>query len=112
MELSTQQLQAIKEGEPVRARAAEIETDCIVLRADVFEQVRHLFIDDWSEDEMRLVAARAMESADLGERSHDAAWAAEIQRRISEIDAGSVRLVPWEEARQIIRGEVGDEGKS
>lgn len=67
MELTTQQLEAIKEGEPVRARAPEIETDCIVLRADLFERVRHLFVDDWSDDELLAISARTMESADLGE---------------------------------------------
>jgi putative addiction module component (TIGR02574 family) len=32
------------------------------------------------------------------------AWAAEIRRRISEIDEGRVHLVPWTEARQAILG--------
>lgn len=30
------------------------------------------------------------------------AWATEIRRRLAEIDAGRVRLVPWAEARETI----------
>lgn len=30
----------------------------------------------------------------------DAAWEAEIKRRIAEIDNGRSRLIPWEEARK------------
>jgi len=30
----------------------------------------------------------------------EAAWAAEIERRVQEIEAGTVKTVPWEEVRQ------------
>jgi len=30
----------------------------------------------------------------------EAAWAAEIERRLAEVDAGTVTTVPWEEVRQ------------
>lgn len=30
----------------------------------------------------------------------EAAWAAEIERRLSELDAGTVKSVPWEQVRQ------------
>ena len=30
----------------------------------------------------------------------EAAWAAEIQRRLAEVEAGTVKTVPWEEVRQ------------
>lgn len=30
----------------------------------------------------------------------EAAWAAEIARRLAELDAGTVKTVPWEEVRQ------------
>ena len=30
----------------------------------------------------------------------DAAWAAEITRRVAELDAGTVKSIPWEEVRQ------------
>ncbi len=32
------------------------------------------------------------------------AWAAEIRRRIADIDDGRVHLVPWAEAREMILG--------
>ena len=32
------------------------------------------------------------------------AWAAEIRRRLEEIDEGRVQLVPWAEARETILG--------
>ena len=30
----------------------------------------------------------------------EAAWAAEIGRRVAELDAGLVKTIPWEEVRQ------------
>ncbi len=49
------------------------------------------------------LAASLIESLD---RSFDAnardAWVAEIGRRVAEIDAGTVHLVSWDEARQTI----------
>lgn len=30
----------------------------------------------------------------------EAAWAAEIERRVAEVEAGAVKTVPWEEVRQ------------
>jgi putative addiction module component (TIGR02574 family) len=30
----------------------------------------------------------------------EAAWAAEIERRVQELETGNVRSVPWEEVRQ------------
>ena len=34
----------------------------------------------------------------------DAAWDAEIKRRIDELDSGTVVTVPWPEARRMILG--------
>jgi putative addiction module component (TIGR02574 family) len=33
----------------------------------------------------------------------DAAWAAEIQRRVDAIDRGEVRLIPWDSVMQELR---------
>ncbi len=33
----------------------------------------------------------------------EAAWSEEIKRRVAEIDAGIVELIPWEEVRAEIR---------
>jgi len=30
----------------------------------------------------------------------DAAWATEIEKRIAELDAGTVKSIPWEKVRQ------------
>ena len=30
----------------------------------------------------------------------EAAWAAEIEKRVAELDAGTVKNIPWEEVRQ------------
>jgi putative addiction module component (TIGR02574 family) len=30
----------------------------------------------------------------------EAAWAAEIERRVAELDAGAVKTIPWEQVRQ------------
>ena len=57
-------------------------------------------------EERGKVAATLIESLDEQvDDGADEAWAAEIQRRLDEIDAGKVQLIPWEEARRIIRGD-------
>ena len=51
------------------------------------------------------LAASLIESLDQPfDADAQAAWAEEIERRISELDNGSVRAVPWEDARRIIAG--------
>ena len=30
----------------------------------------------------------------------EAAWAAEIERRVAELDTGAVKTIPWEQVRQ------------
>jgi putative addiction module component (TIGR02574 family) len=37
----------------------------------------------------------------------DAAWAAEIERRVADVDAGRVTTVPWEEVRERLRQRLG-----
>jgi putative addiction module component (TIGR02574 family) len=53
------------------------------------------------------LAASLIESLD---RSFDsdtqAIWAEEVSRRLAELDSGTVRAVPWDEARQIIAGRT------
>jgi putative addiction module component (TIGR02574 family) len=38
------------------------------------------------------------------DESAEAAWDAEIARRIRDLDEGRTQGIPWEEARRIIRG--------
>ena len=35
----------------------------------------------------------------------EAVWSAEIERRLSEIDEGSVELIPWDDVRSELFGE-------
>ena len=39
------------------------------------------------------------------EQDVKAAWSAEIERRLVEIDAGTVELIPWDEVRLELFGE-------
>ena len=34
-----------------------------------------------------------------------AAWSAEIERRLAEIDAGTVELIPWDDVRSELFGD-------
>jgi len=36
----------------------------------------------------------------------EAAWAAEIERRIARIEAGTEKLIPWEEVKHRIEKEI------
>jgi putative addiction module component (TIGR02574 family) len=38
----------------------------------------------------------------------EAAWAQEIDRRVRQIDAGEVELVPWEDVKKRLLGTLGD----
>ena len=39
------------------------------------------------------------------EQDVEAAWSAEIKRRLVEIDAGEVELIPWDDVRSEMFGE-------
>ena len=39
------------------------------------------------------------------ERDVEAVWSAEIERRLVEIDAGTVELIPWDDVRSELFGE-------
>ena len=42
----------------------------------------------------------------ISEPDVEAAWSAEIERRILEIDAGTVELIPWEDSLRIVRRQL------
>ncbi|MBM4062159.1 MAG: addiction module protein [Planctomycetes bacterium] len=51
------------------------------------------------------LAGSLLESLDTAvDADAEAAWSAEIDRRVREIDGGTVTLVPWSEARKRISG--------
>jgi putative addiction module component (TIGR02574 family) len=54
-----------------------------------------------SDEDRATLAGLLIESLE-GEPDADveAAWAAEIEKRVTELDAGLVKSVPWEEVRQ------------
>ena len=57
------------------------------------------------ESERAELAASLIRSLDSPtEDDVDAAWAAEIRRRIASIDNGEVRLIPWDE----VMSDLGD----
>jgi hypothetical protein len=55
IELTEEQRQNVLQGQPVRVAASELGTDCVVLRADVYDQLRS-FLEDDNEPDMRTVA--------------------------------------------------------
>jgi putative addiction module component (TIGR02574 family) len=42
----------------------------------------------------------------ISDEDIEAAWSTEIERRVAEIDAGTVELVPWEEVRAELFGST------
>lgn len=63
---------------------------------DVFRDATEL-----SEHERATLAGLLIESLEAEpDPDVEAAWAAEIERRVQEIDAGTVKTIPWEEVRQ------------
>ena len=65
------------------------------------------FTDVWKEaselsDEDRTALAGLLIESLEGEADADveAAWAAEIEKRVAELDAGTVKTIPWEQVRQ------------
>ena len=58
-------------------------------------------------DERAWLAEELIASLDQGKDSGvDSAWAAEIERRITEIESGEAETVSWEEARERIRAKL------
>ncbi len=72
-----------------------------------FEIMSRTFTDVWkeaadlSEQDRAALAGLLIESSE-GEPDPDvdAAWATEIEKRVAELDAGTVETVPWEQVRQ------------
>ncbi len=62
-----------------------------------------------SEKDRADLAGLLIESLD-GEPDEDvqAAWSAEIERRVAELDAGTVKGIPWEEVRQRLLARLNE----
>ena len=64
-------------------------------RKKVFEEALHL-----DESERAALASLLIESLDMEvEEGVEAAWVAEIERRVAELDSGTATTVPWEEVK-------------
>ena len=72
MNLTEQQKLAVRKGEAVRVQEEELE--CVVVRADVYDRLKHLPYDDsdWTADELRLMLARSAEANGWSEPEMDA----------------------------------------
>jgi putative addiction module component (TIGR02574 family) len=53
----------------------------------------------------------SLDQAEIAEEVEDA-WAEEIQRRLADVDAGTVTPVPWPEARRRILAAAAGHGKA
>jgi putative addiction module component (TIGR02574 family) len=62
---------------------------------------------DLSENDRAALAGLLIDSLE-GEPDPDveAAWAAEIERRTADVDAGTVKTIPWEEVRRQLRDRL------
>ena len=69
---------------------------------NLLEQAMKLGVDERAE-----LAAELLASLD-GEPEEDveAAWAAEIQRRIERIEAGAEKFIPWDDVKRRIEKEI------
>ncbi len=55
--------------------------------------------------EREALAGRLFDSLEADDPGAEAAWQAEIERRIAELDQGTANPIPWAEARQMIFGD-------
>jgi putative addiction module component (TIGR02574 family) len=68
---------------------------------DLFQQAVQL-----PERDRATLAGLLIETLDpVCEPDVEAAWSEEIKRRLAEIDAGTVKLIPWEDVRAELFGE-------
>jgi hypothetical protein len=67
LDLTDQQRSALESGEPVPCKFDQ--TECVVVRRDVFERMQRLEYDDseWTSEEMLAIAARTFDEADRDE---------------------------------------------
>lgn len=58
------------------------------------------------------LAAQLIESLDQKvDEDAEAAWSAEIARRVKELESGKIKTVPWSKARRQILGLTGESGR-
>ncbi|HJT36005.1 MAG TPA: hypothetical protein VJ783_28540 [Pirellulales bacterium] len=65
MQVTSDQIQAIRQGEPVRIASQEDGLECVVIRADIYDRVSALLDDSLSEADVGLLIERTMHEDDL-----------------------------------------------
>jgi putative addiction module component (TIGR02574 family) len=61
-----------------------------------------------TEEERAALAGELIDSLDSDvDPDAEAAWAAEIRTRVSDIEAGRAKTIPWSEARRRIHAAAG-----
>lgn len=55
--------------------------------------------------EREALAGQLFDSLETDDADAEAAWQAEIQRRLTELNKGTVEPIPWAEARRMIFGD-------
>lgn len=74
---------------------------------DLFRQA-----SDLDEHDRATLAGLLLESLETEiDDDVEAAWMAEIERRMAEIDSGAVELVPWEEVKARLMGDTDASSK-
>ncbi len=64
------------------------------------------------ERERAALAARLIESLDTEiEEGVEAAWLAEVERRMEELDSGEVQSIPWDDVRARLLGNLNASDK-
>jgi hypothetical protein len=64
MNLSSDQIEAVRQSEPVRVASPEIGTECVIVRADVYERVRAAVEDSLSIEQVGALIDANMKSDD------------------------------------------------
>ena len=60
------------------------------------------------ETERAALIGRLLDSLDTeGEEGVEAAWVAEIERRVEELNSGAIEAIPWETVRSRLHRETG-----
>ena len=61
-----------------------------------------------SDEERAALAGELIQSLDAEvDADAEAAWSAEIRRRLERVDAGTAKTIPWAEARHRIHAAAG-----
>jgi putative addiction module component (TIGR02574 family) len=80
-----------------------MEHDMSSLRERLFKEALRL-----DEAERAALAGMLIDSIDNdAEEGVEAAWLIEIERRIAELDAGTVETIPWDVVRDGLRRKLG-----